>query len=70
MQGWAKYSGVRSAAGLGGLDKKEAQALAERVVREVRRELKYEPVDGPAPSPEQVRRILASKRSRGKSTNE
>lgn len=55
-------------AGVGGLDDEEAQALAERVVREVRRELakEYEPVDGPAPSPEEVRRILASKRARRK----
>lgn len=52
--------------GLGGLDDEDAQALAERVVREVRRELARDrkPVDGPAPSPEEVRRILAAKRSR------
>lgn len=70
LRRWVKDSGVPSAAGLGGLDEKEAQALAERVVREVRRDLKYEPADGQAPSPEEVRRILASKRSRGKTTNE
>lgn len=53
-------------AGIGGLDDEEAQALAERVVWEVRGELAkdYEPVDGPAPSPEEVRQILASKNKR------
>lgn len=55
-------------AGIGGLEDEEAQALAERAVREVRRELAedYEPVDGPAPSPDEVRRILASRRERAR----
>ncbi len=47
--------------GLGGLDDEEAQALAEKVVREVRRELGRKPPEGPAPSPEEVRKILSSR---------
>jgi len=48
----------------GGLSDEEAQEVAERVVREVRRELASEnehEVEGEAPSPKEVREILSSR---------
>lgn len=54
--------------GIGGLSDEEAQRVAEEAVREARRELGRGRVsEGPAPSPEEVRRILSSRdRGRGR----
>lgn len=46
--------------GLGGLAAKQAQAVAARAVRDVRRNAERE-VEGPAPSPKEVRELLSSR---------
>ncbi len=43
---------------IGGLTSKQAQSIAEKVVREVRSEAKRH-VEAPAPNPEEVRELLA-----------
>lgn len=65
---WPAGDGVPSAAGLGGLSDEEAQRVAEEAVRKARRELGRERApERLAPSPEEVRRILASRdRGRGR----
>ncbi len=49
--------------GLGDLPAEQAQAVAAKAVREVRSKSKRE-VEGPAPSPEEVRELLSSRPTR------